>query len=136
LDTNVLSELMRQVPDPAVLAWTSSFRGPDLGTTSVTIAELLFGVALLAQGSRQTGLREAVAGFIEDLGDGIYPFGLAAARCSATLLADRQRSGRSMSLADAQIAGIALSLDATLATRNTKDFEGCGLDLYNPFEPA
>jgi toxin FitB len=134
LDTNVLSELMRKDPDVAVLSWATSFTGSELCTTSVTIAELLFGIAILEEGRRKAGLAEAVHGLIEDLDARIYPFDLKAAGIYAAIVAERQRAGRSMSYADAQIAAIALSLEATLATRNTKDFEGCGLDLHDPFQ--
>jgi predicted nucleic acid-binding protein len=134
LDTNVLSELTKVSPDQNVISWLDALDATDVGTTSVTAAELFYGVARLPAGDRKTQLTEAVAGLIEDDLEGrVLPFDLAAASHHAIVVSDRERAGRPIAVADAQIAAICRNLRATLATRNTKDFSGTGVDLVNPW---
>jgi toxin FitB len=134
LDTNVLSELTKVSPDQNVISWLDALDATDVGTTSVTAAELFYGVARLPAGDRKTQLTGAVAGLIEDDLEGrVLPFDLAAASHYAIVVSDRERAGRPIAVADAQIAAICRDLRATLATRNIKDFSGTGVDLVNPW---
>jgi predicted nucleic acid-binding protein len=135
LDTNVLSEIMRAKPDPVVLDWLDAQQPDDLWLNSVVAAELLFGVARLPEGARKQQLALAVSAMLEqDFAAQILSFDLSAASVYAVMLAERARIGASMAKADAQIAAICLSRDATLATRNTRHFEGVGLSLMNPWD--
>lgn len=135
LDTNVLSELMRARPNQAVLGWMDSLDPESVATTSITAAELLHGVARLPAGRRQKRLGDAVRGLLEeDLAERVEPFDLSAAFLYAALVGDRERTGRPIGVADAQIAAICRKLGATLATRNTSDFEGAGIDLIDPWQ--
>jgi len=134
LDTNVLSELTRKAPDQNVISWLDALDATDVGTTSVTAAELLYGVARLPAGDRKTQLTGAVTDLIEDDFEGrVVPFDVAAASHYAVVVSDREKAGRPIAVADAQIAAICRHLRATLATRNTKDFSGTGIDLLNPW---
>lgn len=137
LDTNVVSEPMRFSPSATVMAWLS--RKPESGhffVTTVTMAEILFGVELLPRGKRHDKmLAQAQATFAEDFAGRILPFDEDAARAFAEIAASRRAQGRPITDLDAQIAAIARSRDATLATRNTADFEHCGVRLVNPWQP-
>ncbi len=135
LDTNVLSELSKPKPDEAVIAWADSLHGPAVATTAVTVAEMFYGISKLPDGRRKTTLTEAVTQLIDiDLAGRALPFDYVAARHYAAIVTRRVAAGRPVSVSDAQIAAICRSLDATLATRNVKDFDGTGIDLINPFE--
>ncbi len=135
LDTNVLSELMRPAPDPNVVRWVSTEPATALFTTTITHAELLFGVMLLPAGKRRRSLEGALAAlFAEDLVDRVLPFDEIAVPEFARIAADRQLSGRPISHADAQIAAICRSRGAAIATRNVADFDGAGLTVFDPFE--
>ena len=135
LDTNVLLEIMRAKPDPAVLAWLDAQAPDDLWLSSVVAAELLFGVARLPEGARKQQLATAVSAMLEqDFSGQILNFDLSAASVYAVMLSERERVGQNMAMAEAHIAAICLSRDAALATRNTKHFEGLGLALINPWE--
>lgn len=132
LDTNVVSELMRSAPDPGVSAWVASQGG--LWLTAVSEAELRLGVALMPVGARASAVGAAVAAMLaEDFAGRILPFDGAAARAYAAICADRRAGGRPIAAFDAMIAAIALAHGATVATRNLRDFEGCGVDLVNPW---
>jgi predicted nucleic acid-binding protein len=134
LDTNVLSELIRRDPDDRVLSWMDSLDAAALATTAITAAELLYGVARLPAGRRKGLLSQAVHGLIEDdLGGRVEPFDAISAAHYATLVSDRERAGRPISASDGQIAAICRKLSATLATRNTDDFEATGIELINPW---
>ncbi len=137
LDTNVLSELIRPTPDAGVLRWVDSQLADDLWLCSPVAQELWFGIQRLPKGARQTRLAQAVTAMLEeDFLDRVLPYDLQAAICCAELLASREQQGRSMPLTDAHIAAICLSHQATLATRNTKDFAGTGLRLINPWNES
>jgi hypothetical protein len=136
LDTNVLSELMRSAPSDAVLAWVARQPATLLFTTTITQAEVLFGIALLAEGRRRSGLEQAARQmFKEDFADRVLPFDAAAAGSFAELAASRRRRGKPISTLDAQIAAIVVSRGAVLASRNVSDFLGCGLTIANPWAP-
>ena len=133
LDTNVVSELMRQSPAQVVADWSLSQNAQDLFTTSVTLAEIRYGIERLADGQRKAQLRAKAADIFFALADKVLPFDARAALRYATLMADRGRAGQPMAGFDAQIAAICLSYSAALATRNLKDFQQTGLDLINPW---
>jgi predicted nucleic acid-binding protein len=134
LDTNVLSELMRPEPSPGVVAWVARQSATELCTTSITEAEILYGIELLIKSKRREGLLEAAeAMFAEDLAGRVFGFESDAARVFSKIAAHRRAVGRPISHADAQIAAIAKVQGAKLATRNVGDFEDCGLDLVNPW---
>lgn len=135
LDTNVLSELMRSTPDETVVRWTTRQPTASLYVTSITQAEILHGILLLPKGRRRTALEDAAAAmFAEDLGGRILPFGSEASRPYAEIASARQRAGRPISHFDAQIAAIARANGASVATRNTADFTGCGIELIDPWD--
>ncbi len=137
LDTNVLSELIRHSPDPGVLVWLDSFPGSEVVTTAVTAAELWYGTARLPPGRRRDTLAAAVRALLdEDLRDRVESFDLVAASHYANLVSHRERLGRPISVADAQIAAICRRLRAPLATRNVADFEHTGVQLVNPWRQA
>lgn len=135
LDTNVISELTRQTPAPGVLTWLDSLTVAEIATTAITAAELLYGVARLPGGRRKTELAAAVDGLLNDDFQGrVLSFGEPAARRYADIVSHRERLGRPIGVADAQIAAICRTVDATLATRNTDDFEETGIELVNPWK--
>jgi toxin FitB len=136
LVTNVLSELVRPEPHPAVLAWARSQRLSEMATTAVTEAELRYGLALLPVGHRREALAAAVETlFSRLLGGQVLPFDRAAAPHYADFVAARRVAGRPVATADAMIAAIARASGVTaLATRNTADFESCGVALLDPWK--
>ena len=134
LDTNVLSEAMRPKPDERVLAWLAAQPPASVFTTCITQTEVLFGALCLAAGRRRIDLLAAIEGlFEEDFAGRVSPFNGSAAKECARLAKDCRQSGRGLALADAQIAAIAHSRGASMATRNIKDFEACGIALINPW---
>lgn len=135
VDTNVVSELMRPAPSEAVLMWVAAQPAARLFTTTITQAEILFGVALLPEGRRRSGLATAAKQmFVEDFADRVLPFDAVAADAFAPIAGMRRQQGRPMGAFDAQIAAIAASRGAALATRNVSDFLNCGLTVLNPWE--
>lgn len=137
LDTNVLSEAMSSSPHPAVRQWLAQRSSHQLYTTSVSMAEILQGIELLPQGKRRAGLLAASQTMFSGLFPGrVLPFHEDAARAFAPIAVNRRTHGRPISLFDAQIAAIARAHGATLATRDTADFEECGLRLVNPWQPS
>jgi hypothetical protein len=136
LDTNVISEIMQPSPSPRVLDWWSQQQTGELFTSTVSMAEILYGIELLPKGKRRDRLlAEAEAMFNEDFAGCILPFDEDAARAFAEIAAARRTQGRPIAEFDAQIAAIARTRRAALATRNTTDFEGCGVRLVNPWQP-
>lgn len=135
IDTNVLSELMRENPAPQVLAWFASQNANLMQTSAITHAEILAGIALLPAGKRREAMAHAASQiFEEDFAGRCIDFGGQAVRHSALVRAQRQLAGRPIDTADAQIAAIALATHLTLITRNTKDFEGIdNLQVVNPW---
>lgn len=133
LDTNVLSALMRQVPEHNVVAWLDRQPRTSVWTTSVTVFEIQFGLQILATGKRRTLLTEAFEELLKRMGQRVATFDLEAARQASDLMAARHRTGRSGDLRDTMIAGIVLAQHATLATRNTVHFEDASIPLVNPW---
>ena len=134
LDTNVVSELMRSQAVTAVVDWVDRQVPSDLWLTSVTLAELLYGIGRLPDGRRKTLLADGLEAMVAvDLQHRIVPFDGTAAAHYADIVVQRERSGRPISGADAQIAAICRSHDAMLATRNSADFVATGVRLANPW---
>jgi len=133
LDTNVLSELMRAAPEPRVIAWISVQPDASLFTTALTEAEVLYGLAAMPLGKRRKALEDAATGLFSDFEGRILAFDSAAAGDYAKIAVARRMSGHPIALADAQIAAIARSRGARLATRDVAGFEGCGVDVIDPW---
>ena len=137
LDTNVLSEMMRPNPSPEVAAWVAGQALEDLFTAAPCQAEILAGIAVLPEGRRRAELAAAAeAMFADDFAARILPFDAAAASAYAELFAARRRAGRPTHTLDLMIAAIARTRSAGLVTRNGVDFEGCALDLIDPWQAA
>jgi predicted nucleic acid-binding protein len=135
LDTNVVSALMQRTPDVAVIDWLNQQPAESIWLTSITIFETRFGLALLPKGRRRDSLEDAFDRLLsEDLDKRILDFDVPAASAAATVAAARQRAGRPVDMRDTQIAGIAVSRNATLATRNTKHFADISVDIVNPWQ--
>lgn len=134
LDTNVISELMRPAPGAVILRSLSKYSADELHSSSVTLAEILYGIEVLPAGKRKSDLLAGAERlFSAVLGGRILPFDESAAQAFARIAAARRTMGRPIAELDAQIAAIASVHGATLATRNTADFESCGIGLVNPW---
>lgn len=134
LDTNVLSALMRDAPDPTVVEWLDNQPTESIWTTSVTVFEIRTGIELLTPSRRRKRLDKMFSQLIdEDLDGRVQSFDPTAAAAAGSIAAAQQKVGRTVEIRDVQIAGIAASRRATVATRNTRHFEGTGVDLVNPW---
>jgi toxin FitB len=137
LDTNVVSELMRLKPAAAVLDWVDRQPAAEVYLTAITVAELLYGVARLPDGKRKTDLAERIEAVLsEDFEHRISPFDETAAAHYADIVVRRERLGRPISTADAQIAATCRSHGALLATRNLDDFTDTAVEIINPWTAA
>ena len=135
LDTNVISEISRSRPDAAVLTWTALQESRDIFTTSISQAEVFFGIRVMPAGMRRDELENtARVLFFKDLVGRVLSFDGDAAEIYATISVKRRSIGRPIQELDAQIASIALLHGASLATRNVRDFEHLDLDLVNPWD--
>jgi predicted nucleic acid-binding protein len=135
LDTNVLSELMQNVPDPSVVEWLDRQPAESVWITSITLFEARLGLALLPNGRRRQALELAFEQLLaEDLEERVLDFDRSAAEAAAALAAERQRNGRTVDMRDTQIAGIVIARRATLATRNVKHFADLAAEVVNPWE--
>jgi toxin FitB len=135
VDTNVLSAMMRVADEAAVERWFDAQPPDAIWTTTITIFEIRFGLALLAPGRRRDLLDDAFNSAIDDILDGrVLPFDRTAAETAATLAARQRQIGRPVEIRDVQIAGIAAARKATLATRNTRHFENLGITLVDPWQ--
>lgn len=135
LDTNVISALMLPTPVPEVLHWLDRQPQSSIWTTSITVAEISFGLQIMAHGKRRTALMSEFAGVLQDLGHRVATFDMDAGYRAAELMAARYKAGQPRDWRDTMIAGIALARRATLATRNTAHFEDAGITLINPWKP-
>lgn len=137
LDTNVVSELLRATPEPAVLAWFARQPPETLFVSAVTQAEMMLGARLLPAGKQRTALEAALrATFDQDFDGRILPFDSAAVAAYVDIVSTRRAAGRPISQFDAQIAAVARQHGARLATRNVDDFRGCGLSVVDPWSQA
>lgn len=135
LDTNVLSALMRQAPELSVVHWLDDQPADAVWITSVTLFEVRLGLAVLPKGRRRQALEAAFGRLLtEDLEDRVLAFDTAAATEAASLAAERQKAGRPVDFRDTQIAGVALSRRATLATRNTRYFQDLRVPVIDPWQ--
>lgn len=137
LDANVVSELMRPSPHPAVTAFIQQYRPGDVFLPSLCEAEIRYGLHRLPRGRRRGELESAFGTFMrQGFRDRVVVFDSACASAYAKARAERERAGRPGSLTDLLIAGMALAHGASLATRNVVDFDGCGLTILDPWRQA
>ena len=137
LDTNIISEFARRDPDPNVETWLDSQPAGEVATSAVTAAELMYGVDRLPAGRRRDVLGQKIEKLINDLlGNRIESFDVFAAVQYPAVVCGRQKIGRPIDRADAQIAAICRARGATLATRNTADFTDTGIEFVNPWIPG
>jgi toxin FitB len=137
LDTNVLSALMREVPELPVVEWLDAQPAESVWITSLTVFETRFGLKSLQQGKRRKALESSFdALLVEDLEGRVLDFDTAAADAAAGLAASRQRAGRPVDVRDTLIAGIVMARRATLATRNVKHFADLSVPVVNPWDCA
>jgi len=135
LDTNIVSEMMRPEPNSNVISWLNEQQTPQLFLSSITIAEIGYGLYVLPEGKRKQQLQLRFEQFTKNaFSYRILDFTEQAAQNYARVMGDKHQSGRPMSVPDGQIAAIALANGFALATRNIKDFEDCGVELLNPFD--
>jgi toxin FitB len=134
LDTNVISALMRETPDPSVISWLDRQPVSSIWTTSITILEIHFGLEILPNGKRKTALVHAFELMLDKIGGRVAAFDSFAARQAADLMAGRQKKGRPGDLRDTMIAGIVLANHATLATRNSSHFSDISATIVNPWD--
>jgi len=135
VDTNVLSAMMRITVEPAVEHWFDAQPPESVWTTTITIFEIRFGLALLAPGRRRDRLQDAFDIAIDEiLGGRVLPFDRTAAETAAGIAATQRQVGRPVEVRDVQIAGIAAARKATVATRNTRHFVNLGILLVDPWD--
>lgn len=133
-DTNVVSEFMRDTPDPVVLGWAQSIDAPDLTICVVTVEVIERGLGRLSDGRRRRDLEQRWTRLLDTYAESVVVYDLLAARATAAILVAAESSGQPMSLADAQIAGICLAGGYDLATRNVRDFSNTAdLTVIDPF---
>jgi predicted nucleic acid-binding protein len=137
LDTNVVSELIKPTSDAGVARWLTTQPDDSVFLCAVTEAELRRGVAILPLGRRRDALAKLIKDILTlDFASRILPFDSRAAIEYATISAARREAGQMISMADAQIAAVARACGAAVATRNIRDFEGCGVETINPWDHA
>ncbi|ABB24724.1 MAG: type II toxin-antitoxin system VapC family toxin [Chlorobium sp.] len=135
LDTNVLSALMQQQPDPKVVKWVDSQPSESIWLSSITLFEARYGLALLPSGQRKSLLENRFEELLSDeMQHRILLFDADAAKAAALLAAERKEAGRPIDMRDTFIAGIALANSATIATRNIRHFSDLSVAVVNPWE--
>lgn len=134
LDTNVVSEAMKPAPHPNVLAWLDEQAADTLFLSSVTLAELLFGIGPVPAGRRKTAMALALDGLLELFGDRVVAFDTDAARSYADLAVAARAAGKGFPTPDGYIAAIAAARSFVVATRDVSPFEAAGLSVINPWE--
>src|SRR5436853_5917607 len=136
LDTNVVAEMMKETPAPAVVDWLNDQDAATLFLTAITIGEIGYGLRVLPQGRRRRLLEEGFERVIaEGFAGRVLAFDEEAARCYAEVMGRRKEIGRPLSVLDGQIASIARAKGYSVVTRNVRDFIECGVEVLNPFEP-
>lgn len=136
VDTNVTSELMRRSPSPALTTWVRARSAPELYTTSITLAEVRYGIERLPDGHRKDLLRTTADEVFSAFADHVLAFDATAAVDYAGIVSSRERAGTPIDGFDAQIAAICRARGATLATRNVEDFHGTGIEVTNPWDDS
>lgn len=134
LDTNVVSEAMRPEPHPAVRTWLNDQAAETLYLSSVTLAELLFGIAALPSGRRKNMLEQTLDGLVELFGNRVLPFDTDAARRYADLAVTARTAGRGFPTPDGYIAAIAASRNFMVASRDTAPYAAVGVSVINPWD--
>jgi predicted nucleic acid-binding protein len=134
LDTNVISEAMKPEPSPTVRTWLNEQVAETLYLTSVTLAEILFGIAVLQAGRRRNTLTRALDGLLDLFGDRVLPFDTDAARHYAALAVAARNAGRGFLTPDGYIAAIAASRGFIVASRETSPYEAGGLRVIDPWQ--
>jgi predicted nucleic acid-binding protein len=134
LDTNVISEAMKPQANPAVRAWLNEQVAETLYLTSVTLAEMLFGIAVLPAGRRKNALARALEGLLELFGDRVLPFDTGAAHYYAELVVAARNAGRGFPTPDGYIAAIAASRGFIVASRDVSPFEAGELQVIDPWK--
>ncbi|MES2758495.1 MAG: type II toxin-antitoxin system VapC family toxin [Pseudomonadota bacterium] len=135
LDTNVVSEAMKPKPHPAVRAWLNDQTAETLYLSSVTVAELLFGIRVLPAGKRKDMLGRAVDSLMTLFKDRVLPFDTDAARHYAELAVTAKAAGRGFPTPDGYIAAIAVSRKFIVASRDTAPYHAANVAIINPWEP-
>jgi hypothetical protein len=134
LDTNVVSEAMRIVPDGGVLRWLNESETSDLYLSTISIAEISYGLQILPEGQRRDAISEGFEQFVNrGFSQRVLSFDEPAAIVYGEIMARTKKIGRPMSVPDGQIAAIAKTHNLVVATRNTGDFEPTGMELVNPW---
>ena len=134
LDTNVVSEAMKPAPDDAVRTWLDEQAAETLFLSSVTIAELMFGIGALPDGKRKERLTEALDGVMELFADRVLPFDVDAARRYADIAVKARAAGKGFPTPDGYIAAIAASRGFVVATRDASAFDAAGLEVIDPWK--
>lgn len=134
LDTNVVSEAMKPEPHPNVLAWLNAQPNETLYLSSVTLAEMLFGIGTLPRGKRKEMLNEALNGLVQLFEGRILSFDIDASRQYADLAVTARAAGRGFPVPDGYIAAIAVSQGFKVASRDTAPFEAANVSVINPWE--
>jgi predicted nucleic acid-binding protein len=134
IDTNVVSETMRSAPEPKVVAWLDAQSAETLYLSTVSLAELLFGIAALPEGRRKIALGQALVEKAALLfGERILSFDVAAAKTYATVMSRARQAGRAVGVADGQIASIAATHRLIIASRDRAPFEAAGIEIIDPW---
>ncbi|MFC0267766.1 type II toxin-antitoxin system VapC family toxin [Kushneria aurantia] len=134
LDTNVVSEAMKPEPDPVVRAWLNEQSAETLYLSSVSLAELLFGIAAMSNGKRKDMLSESLEGLVQLFAERVLPFDTDAARKYAELAVSARTAGRGFPVPDGYIAAIAASQGYQVASRDMAPFEAANVDVINPWK--
>src|SRR5438132_650624 len=135
IDTNIISEMMKPVPDAIVMEWIDRQEIIQLFVSTITIAEISYGLNVLPEGNRRRDLEHAFnKAILEAFENRILVFDESAAYNYGKIMSYRKKLGQPMGVPDGQIAAIATVHNATVATRNVRDFTNCGLQLINPFD--
>lgn len=135
LDTNIVSALMHNVPDPNVITWLDQQPRISIWTTAITVLEIQRGIRALPDGKKRSRLSEEFEKLLTDRLDGrIASFDHVAADKAATIVANREKTGKNYDLEDGMIAGIVLARHATIATRNTRHFDDLPITVLNPWQ--
>lgn len=134
LDTNILSELMKSTPEPNVESWLEQQLVTQLFITTISIAEISYGIGILPKGKRRDALEKGFQHAINQaFKHRMLSFDEASASAYGVLMSKRKKMGKPLGILDGQIAAIALAHSAILATRDIRDFTDCNLELINPF---
>lgn len=136
LDTNVISEAMKPAPDPAIRSWLDEQAAETLYLSSVTIAELMFGIGALPRGNRKDRLAAALDGVLTIFADRILPFDTKAARLYGDLAVKARAAGKGFPTPDGYIAAIAAAHDFAVASRDSSAFKAAGLPVIDPWTAA